>query len=36
VREHDDGPREKGPALSTAEASECACPDYCERDHANE
>lgn len=23
-------------ALSTAEVAECTCPDFCERDHANE
>jgi hypothetical protein len=22
--------------LSTAETAECTCPDFCERDHANE
>jgi hypothetical protein len=32
-------PREAGPrpdedmTLSTAEVAECACPDFCERDH---
>ncbi|MBX5474913.1 MAG: hypothetical protein IRZ20_07855 [Thermoleophilia bacterium] len=25
-----------GAALSTAELAECTCPDFCERDHANE
>ena len=34
-------PREEVPASAaseppTAEASECGCPDFCERDHANE
>jgi hypothetical protein len=24
------------PALSTAELAECTCPEFCERDHANE
>ncbi|MGD0716123.1 MAG: hypothetical protein ABSB24_18395 [Gaiellaceae bacterium] len=24
------------PAVSTAELAECTCPDFCERDHANE
>jgi hypothetical protein len=23
-------------SLSTAELAECTCPDFCERDHANE
>jgi hypothetical protein len=23
-------------AVSTAELAECTCPDFCERDHANE
>jgi hypothetical protein len=24
------------PVLSRAETAECNCPDYCDRDHANE
>jgi hypothetical protein len=24
------------PVLTTAETAECTCPDFCERDHANE
>ena len=24
------------PELCTAETAECTCPDFCERDHANE
>jgi hypothetical protein len=24
------------PCLSTAELVECTCPDFCERDHAND
>ena len=27
---------EAPPVLTTAELAECSCPDYCERDHANE
>jgi hypothetical protein len=33
------GRREEGPdegAVPTSELAECTCPDFCERDHANE
>jgi hypothetical protein len=29
-------PSRQGPARPTAAVAECACPEFCERDHANE
>ena len=28
--------RNREETVSTAEAAECTCPDFCERDHTNE
>jgi hypothetical protein len=32
----DPGPARPEPLACTAERAECTCPDFCERDHANE
>jgi hypothetical protein len=33
IEELRDQPASLQPVLTTAELAECACPDYCERDH---
>jgi len=32
----DEPATQEAPAPCTAESAECTCPDFCERDHANE
>jgi hypothetical protein len=35
-RETREGTDDRGAFLTAAEAAECNCPDFCERDHGND